>query len=448
MSDREPLIRTTDLSVELGGETILDGVNLTVDRGTFVGLIGPNGAGKTTLLKAVNGSLAPSRGRVEIDGENVHALSSKATSRLVATVPQNTSLTFDFDVRQTVRMGRTPHRSRLGGWRGGDESAVEHALERTRTTEFADRTVSDLSGGERQRVLIARALAQETPLLLLDEPTASLDINHQVRTLELVRELVGEGKTAVAAIHDLNLAAHYCDELVLLSGGRVVATGPPESVLTEDHLEDAFDANAVVARHPVTGSVYVTALPDRRVGAGGESRGRVHVVGGGGAAARHLYLLSAAGYEVSVGALNEGDTDTETARSLGLETVTVDPFSPVGDEAAAAVAERVAAADCVVVADVEVGSGNLANLRAAADAEHLVLVEERPFAERNYAGEAGGEAYRALRERGVVVSSKEVLAAVSDRLDGDGRGGGDGGRNDGERRADRSEAGTSVDTHF
>ncbi|ELZ26681.1 cobalamin/Fe3+-siderophore ABC transporter ATPase [Halogeometricum pallidum JCM 14848] len=450
----EPLIRATDLSVELGGNAILDGIDLAVDRGTFVGLIGPNGAGKTTLLKTVNGSLTPSRGRVEVDGENVHALSSKATSRLVATVPQNTSLTFDFDVRQTVRMGRTPHRSRLGGWRGGDESAVERALERTRTTEFADRTVSDLSGGERQRVLIARALAQETPLLLLDEPTASLDINHQVRTLELVRELVGEGKTAVAAIHDLNLAAHYCDELLLLSGGRVVATGPPESVLTEAHLEDAFGANAVVARHPVTGSVYVTALPDRSVSAGGESRGRVHVVGGGGTAARHLYLLSAAGYDVSVGALNEGDTDTETARSLGIEAVTVDPFSPVDDEAEASVAERVAAADCVVVADVEVGMGNLANLRAAAGAERLVLVEERPFAERNYAGEAGEEAYRTLRERGVVVSSKDVLAAVSNRLGGRGDGGDGTSRDageDGERRNGESTPasdGASVDSPF
>ncbi|MDS0293382.1 heme ABC transporter ATP-binding protein [Halogeometricum luteum] len=439
-----PVVRTTDLSVELGGETILDDVDLTVGRGTFVGLIGPNGAGKTTLLETINGSLAPSGGRVDVDGENVHALSSKAASRLVATVPQDTSLTFDFDVRETVRMGRTPHRSRFGGWREDDESAVERALERTRTTEFVDRTVSDLSGGERQRVLIARALAQETPLLLLDEPTASLDINHQVRTLELVRELVGEGKTAVAAIHDLNLAAHYCDELLLLSGGRVVAAGPPESVLTEENLEDAFGANAVVARHPVTGSVYVTALPDRRVGAGDGARGRVHVVGGGGAASRHLYLLSAAGYDVSVGALNEGDTDTETARSLGLEAVTVDPFSPVDEAAESSVADRVAAADCVVVADVEVGSGNLANLRAAAGAERLVLVEERPFSERNYAGVAGEEAYRRLRERGVVVSPEEVLAAVSDRLDG-GRGQRENDGDDGERGDDRGETDASVD---
>ena len=408
----EPTIRVSDLDVELGGASILSGVNLSVDEGSFVGLIGPNGAGKTTLLRAMNGALSPSRGAVVVAGERVGSLSSKETSRLVATVPQDTTLTFDFDVRQTVRMGRTPHRSRLGGWREGDDAAVERALERTQTAALADRSVGDLSGGERQRVLIARALAQETPVLLLDEPTASLDINHQVRTLELVRESVSAGKTAVAAIHDLNLAAHYCDELVLLSGGGVVATGPPASVLTEANLEGAFGANAVVARHPVTGSVYVTALPDRPTDAD-EARGRVHVVGGGGTAARHLYLLSAAGYEVSVGALNEGDTDTETARSLGIDAVTVDPFSAVGEDASERVAEHVAEADCVVVADVEVGTGNLANLRAAAAADRVVLVEERPFEERNYAGRAGREAYDRLRERGVVVSSADVLSAVA-----------------------------------
>jgi iron complex transport system ATP-binding protein len=420
--DRDPLVRAVELDVTLGGTDVLDGVSLDVGRGSFVGLIGPNGAGKTTLLRAVNGALSPDDGVVEVAGDRVHGLSSKAASRLVATVPQDTTLAFDFDVRDVVRMGRTPHRNRFGGWADEDETAVERAMARTEVTDFADRSVTDLSGGERQRVLIARALAQETPLLLLDEPTASLDINHQVRTLELVRELVGDGKTAVAAIHDLNLAAHYCDELVLLADGDVVAAGPPADVLTEEYLEGAFGANAVVSRHPVTGSVYVTALPERRA-ARTDAAGRVHVVGGGGTAARHLHLLDAAGFEVTVGALNEGDTDTEVARSLGLDVVTVDPFSAVDRETRREVADRVAAADGVLVADVEVGTGNLGNLDAAAEADALVLVEDRPFEERNYAGEAGERAYGRLRERGRVVSSADVVAAVTDAVAASGGGG-------------------------
>ncbi|AUV81455.1 heme ABC transporter ATP-binding protein [Salinigranum rubrum] len=412
------MITVEDLVVALGDERVLDGVSLSVEAGDFVGLIGPNGAGKTTLLRAINGALSPREGLVEIDGENVHRLSSRAASRLVSTVPQTTQLSFEFTVREAVEMGRTPHRSRFGTWTEDDTEAVDSALARTAVADLADRPVTDISGGERQRVLIARALAQTTPVMLLDEPTASLDINHQVRTLELVRDLVEEGKTALAAIHDLNLAAHYCDRLVLLSNRRVLAAGPPEAVLTEAHLREAFDTNAVVSRHPVTGSVYVTALPDVGVGPGGEAAGRVHVVGGGGSAARVLYLLSAAGYTVTAGALNEGDTDAETARHLGVDLVTVPPYSSVDEAAREAVEERVAAADVVVVTDVEVGEGNLPNLEVAMGADRVVLVEERPFPERNFAGEAGTTAYERLRREATVVGARDVVSAVGAALDG------------------------------
>jgi iron complex transport system ATP-binding protein len=402
------VISVEECVVDLGDVRVLDGVSTRVDEAEFVGLVGPNGAGKTTLLRTINGALSPRRGRVRIDGDDVHDLPSRAASRLVATVPQTTTLSFDFSVREAVEMGRTPHRSRFGTWRPEDAAAVDRAMEQTAVTDLAERPVTEVSGGERQRVLIARALAQETPVVLLDEPTASLDIAHQVRTLELVRRLVREGKTAVAAIHDLNLAAHYCDRLVLLADRSVVAAGAPADVLTEARLREAFEANAVVARHPVTGSVYVTALPET----GGDAAGRIHVVGGGGTAASVLYLLSAAGYTVSVGALNEGDTDTETARHLGLDVVTVPPYAGVDAEARAAVASRVAAADAVVVTDVEVGEGNLPNLDVAATADEVVLVEGRPFAERNFAGRRGEAAYERLRRNGRVVGPRAVLEAV------------------------------------
>jgi iron complex transport system ATP-binding protein len=414
-SDREdgeddPAIVVDGVSVGLGGTDVLSGIDATVASGSFVGLVGPNGAGKTTLLRTINGSLRPSAGWVFVAGEDVHALPSKAASRLVATVPQETSVSFEFSVRETVEMGRTPHLSRFDRWSADHAEVVDRAMERTGVAGFADRPITAVSGGERQRVLLARAVAQDTPVLLLDEPTASLDINHQVRTLELVREFVRDGRTVVAAIHDLNLAAHYCDSLLLLADGGIVASGAPESVLRESALERAFGANAVVTRHPVTGSVYVTALPDRP---DREPAGHVHVIGGGGGAARVLYLLTAAGYRVSVGALNEGDSDTETARQLGCETLTVDPFAPVDAAARERVVERVGAADATVVADVEVGEGNLGNLEAARAADRLVLVEDRPFAERNYAGEAGGRVYEGLRTRARTVDSDGLLGAVA-----------------------------------
>ncbi|WP_276300907.1 heme ABC transporter ATP-binding protein [Halorussus lipolyticus] len=405
------MIQIRDLEVELGGTEILDGVTTDIEDGQFVGLVGPNGAGKTTLLRAIHGVLKPDSGSVSVDGDSVTSLSSKEASRRIAVVPQDTSLSFDFPVEEVVAMGRHPYQSRLSGptAAGSHDELVTSAMERTEVADLADRSITAVSGGERQRVLLARALAQDTPALLLDEPTASLDINHQVRTLELVRELADEdGKTVVAAIHDLNLAAHYCDELRLLAGGEIRASGDPEEVLAEDHLEAAFDTRAVVSRHPVTGSTYVTALPERP----DDSAGRVHVVGGGGSVSRLLYLLSAAGYDVSVGVLNEGDSDLETARSLGLDTVTEEPFAPVGESARREAERKIREADATILGDVEVGAGNLANLRSAREADSVVVVEERPFEERNYAGSDAGALYRELGERGQVVGPDDLLSAV------------------------------------
>nr|WP_264475051.1 heme ABC transporter ATP-binding protein [Salinirubrum litoreum] len=427
------MLAVEDLTVSLGGNEVLTGVTASADRGQFVGLVGPNGAGKTTLLRAITGALTPDAGQVRIDGRVVADLASKAASRLVASVPQDTSLSFDFDVRETVAMGRTPYISRFGRRTRADRQIVESAMARTDVAQFADRSITEISGGERQRVLLARALAQDTPLLLLDEPTASLDISHQIRTLELVGDLVADGRTVVAAIHDLNLAAHYCDDLWLLGDGDLLATGDPASVLTEDRLSTAFDADALVTRHPVTGSTYVTALPTSR----GDAEGSVHVIGGGGSAARVLYLLSSAGYRVTVGALNEGDSDTETARHLGIDPITVDPFAPVDAGAREAVGDAVEAADAVVVADVEVGDGNLANLEAARRGDRVVLVEDRPFSDRNFAGERGQRIYEALKERGTVVGSRDLLGAVSEAVDS-------GGQETGATRTDR-EDGTESD---
>ncbi|MFB6112500.1 MAG: heme ABC transporter ATP-binding protein [Halodesulfurarchaeum sp.] len=419
----DPVVSVRDVTVRLGSVTALDGVSVTAEAGTFVGILGPNGAGKTTLLRTISGVLRPDSGQVTVAGRDVRSLSSKETSRLVAVVPQQTSIAFDFTVETVVAMGRTPYRRRFELPGTADDSPVREAMEQVDVARFADRSIDEVSGGERQRVLLARALAQDTPVLLLDEPTASLDINHQVRTLELIRELVDErDKTVLAPIHDLNLAAHYCDSLLLLGDGRRLASGTPESVLSESNLESAFDTDAVVTRHPVTGSVYVMALPEGRT----ESTGpRVHVVGGGGTAARLLYLLSAAGYDVSTGALNEGDADLETARLLGIDAVTLDPYESMDDADYEAVLDRVEEAAATVVADVEVGSGNVANLRAAARADSVVLVEERPFEKRNYAGAEAARLYRELADRGQVIQSESILGTVESVIEQSESGSGD-----------------------
>jgi iron complex transport system ATP-binding protein len=410
----EPAIELDGVSVSLGGIRVLSEVSLAVERGTFLGLIGPNGAGKTTTLRTVNGILDPAAGTVRVAGEDVHALPSRAASRLVATVPQATSLSFAFPVRKVVEMGRHPHRNRLGretgdgpASPGGGTDPVERAMERTDVSRFADRSVTEVSGGERRRVLLARALAQDAPVLLLDEPTASLDVNHQVRTLELVRDLVGAGRTVVAAIHDLELAARYCDELALLSGGTVATHGPPDAVLGDGALGDAFDATVVRSRDRVTGAPSVTALPDPDP----ERDARVHVVAGGGSAAGVLPDLVGAGFEVSAGVLRADDPDAEVATQLGCEVVTVPPFSPI-EGAIERARERSRKADAALLADVAIGPGNAANLGVLGASDDPVLIEDRPFAARNHAGEPAREHYAALRERAHLTGSGNFVEAV------------------------------------
>ncbi len=338
------MIEVDDLHVALGDQSVLEGASLTVESGEFVGLVGPNGAGKTTLLHAVNGRLTPDAGQVYLDGDPVADLGSKAASRRVATVPQDTHVGFAFTVEQIIEMGRTPHRSRLD-W--SDESdPVEQAMARTETTHLRDRAIDEVSGGERQRVLLARALAQDAPALLLDEPTASLDINHQVGVLELVRDLVGEGRTALAAIHDLDLAARFCDRLALLHDGVVAAVGPPEAVLRNERLGDAFETDSAVTTNPVTGTPTVTAFDDRA-----EQDVSVHVVGGGRPAARVLGACHEAGLSASVGVVTESDVAAVLAADLGLDAVTVPPLDSPPPTAVSSAADLARSADVVVVAD-------------------------------------------------------------------------------------------------
>ncbi|MFI6415642.1 ABC transporter ATP-binding protein [Streptomyces sp. NPDC050585] len=233
----ERVTRTAD------GRLILDGVGIDPPPGAMTGLLGPNGSGKSTLLRVLCGVLAPASGVVTLDGRPLGDLRRRDVARRVAVVEQQADTTVELSVADIVRLGRTPHRRAWNPPSAEDERAVRHALERTGLTDRADRSWHTLSGGERQRVQIARALAQEPRELLLDEPTNHLDIQHQHDLLSLVRELE---VTSVVALHDLNLAAMYCDHLVVLRRGRVVAAGTPLDVLSEELIADVYGVRVTV----------------------------------------------------------------------------------------------------------------------------------------------------------------------------------------------------------
>lgn len=245
------LLSANSLSLSYNGHAVVQDFSLSILPGTIVGLVGPNGSGKTTILRALAGLIEPRAGTALVQGKQASRLDKRLRARKIGWVPQQESAAWPLTVSEVVRLGRAPHRGWLMPYTAADMKIVEHALARADLLSLKHRPVNKLSGGEFQRVLIARVLAQETEALLLDEPTASLDIHHQVKVLDLIRDLVQEkGLSVVMAIHDLNLAVRYCDKLVLLNGGRQVSAGTPEEVLTPENLHTVFGVNARLYRDP------------------------------------------------------------------------------------------------------------------------------------------------------------------------------------------------------
>ena len=246
------MIELHDVSLGYNHQAILHNVNMRAVPGQILGLVGPNGSGKSTLIKGMARLIGPFSGRILIDSRDIRTIKRHELARLVATVPQNPALPGAFTAFEVVLMGRTPHLGLLR-YEGGDDFAIAwEAMRATHTQSFAERRVSELSGGERQRLIIARALTQQPRVILLDEPTANLDINHQVEILNLVKSLcLEQSLTVIAALHDLNLAAQYCDWMVMLNGGEVYSQGTPLDILTASNIKHVYGTEVCVYPHPI-----------------------------------------------------------------------------------------------------------------------------------------------------------------------------------------------------
>lgn len=264
------------------GDPVIRGISLSLQEGAFLGLIGPNGCGKSTLIRAVSGVLDLTEGLIRLDGEQLSGLSRQEIARSIAVLPQDASCAFPFSVREIVTMGRYPHMGRFQSLGPADEEIVEEALVLTDTLRLEGRSITALSGGERQRAMVARALAQRPKLLLLDEPTSHLDINHQVEVFDLLQHLNREqGLTLICVTHDLNYAAEYCDRLLLMSEGAICACGRPEEVVTAETIARVYGVEVVVelsgfgGRPRVTPRSRLHRVADRQLSVGPLRKGRV-----------------------------------------------------------------------------------------------------------------------------------------------------------------------------
>lgn len=254
-------LQTIGLTLGYPGERVIEGLDLALPLGRISAILGPNGCGKSTLLRAMARVIAPLAGQVLLEGADIHALPTRTLARRLAILPQSPLAPEGITVADLVRRGRTPWRGFLAPWRETDAQACAAALQAVGLTRLAHRPLAELSGGQRQRAWIALVLAQQTPHLLLDEPTSFLDLPHQIELLQLLRRRNREaGTTVISVLHDLNLAGRFSDHLVLLGPGGVVAAGPPAEVLTPDRLAQAFGLRAQVIADPVSGTPLVIPL--------------------------------------------------------------------------------------------------------------------------------------------------------------------------------------------
>ncbi len=395
------------VQVAYAAHPVLRGVSFKVQQGELIVILGPNGAGKTTLLRTIAKKVLPQQGGVLLNGCEIHRLSTPQLMRQLSVVPQSEGAPFSFTVQDIVAMGRTPYLPPLAPLSSRDWQVLQEAMEATDTWDLRDRLFTELSGGEQRRVLLAKALAQEPQLLLLDEPTANLDLHYQLEVVELLRRLNRErGITVIAVLHDINLATMLGNRFILMWEGRIYAMGEAEEVITPQNIQQVYGVPVVLVRHPLT-SKPIVLLTERSVPAA--KGARVHVVCGGGTGIEVLSLLTAAGCQVSVGALNRGDSDYEAAQLLGATIVEELPFMPISSAAYEQTKQCIQQSDLVVLTDVPFGWGNLVNLRAIAEAAKgfVIVFNPETISERDF---VNGQATELLRQ---IFATKQVVSVRS-----------------------------------
>jgi len=414
-----PLLVFRDATLGYAGSPVVTGALLAVSAGEIVGLVGPNGAGKSTLLRAVTGDADVLAGSIALVGHEISELPPVERARLVAVLAQQVGAAFPVTARDFVAMGRHPHLPRFSALGERDHEVVEAALAATDTLRLAEKPTDTLSGGDLQRLALAQALAQEPRVLLLDEPTSHLDLNHGMQVLDLARSLASEGMAVLAVFHDLDLAARYSDRVAVVSAGRVGPAEPPERVITASTVREVFGVRAVVGTNAVTGSVSVTPVL-REEAVVRASRGRVMVIGGSGVAAPLMRRLVLEGWQLSSGALNTGDADQVMAEALRIEYAEIPPFAPMDAEAAITAAKLAETADAIVICEVPFGRGNVDNLLVAAHSgKPLVLIGD--IENRDFAGGAARSYWiEAVNNGAALVDDADGVGAALEGLLGGG----------------------------
>ncbi len=412
MIRKQPSALVADgVCVKIGNKEIVHNCTFQVKQGEFVGIIGPNGAGKSTLLKSLRGMLPVASGCVSVFDHPIHSLGDKYAARLVAYMQQEVNVGFGFTALEVVLAGRYPY---LKWWQNEtekDRQIAKKYMTFTGVGGLADKPVNQVSGGERQRILLAKVLAQETPLIFLDEPTASLDLVYQEEIFRYCQEICKEEKSVLIIAHDIKLAAKFCSRLILLANGKIVADGIPSDVLTVDNLEKAYGLHSAVFLNKVTGNLdihtYAAATHTN-------SQKNLHIIGGGGCTGDIMRSLYEGRYRLSAGVLQKGDTDADVARAFAIDFVAGQAFSKITEQQAREHKEKIASAELVILGNLCYGKQNLNNLQAAFFAPKLIVIEDTPIEERDFTGGEATKLYRELlqKDKVTVMTSVEFIGKI------------------------------------
>ena len=412
MIRKQPSALVADgVCVKIGDKEIVHNCTFQVKQGEFVGIIGPNGAGKSTLLKSLRGMLPVASGCVSVFDHPIHSLGDKYAARLVAYMQQEVNVGFGFTALEVVLAGRYPY---LKWWQNETEKDCQIAkkyMTFTGVGGLADKPVNQVSGGERQRILLAKVLAQETPLIFLDEPTASLDLVYQEEIFRYCQEICKEEKSVLIIAHDIKLAAKFCSRLILLANGKIVADGIPSDVLTVDNLEKAYGLHSAVFLNKVTGNLdihtYAAATHTN-------SQTTLHIIGGGGCTGDIMRSLYERCYPLTAGVLQEGDTDADVATAFGIDFVAGQAFSEITEQQTREHKGKIASADLVILGNLCYGEQNLNNLQAAFSATKLLVIEDTPIEERDFTNGKATKLYRELLQKNevTVMTSVEFIRKI------------------------------------
>jgi iron complex transport system ATP-binding protein len=409
------LLNIMGVTCGYGASLVLKNATLEINNRDFVGIVGPNGSGKSTLVRTISRVLQPLMGKVLLEEDDIYHFPGAYLAKKMAVVTQEPGLDFPFTVRDVIMMGRLPHIKRFAREGVKDLEAVARAMQFTDTVKLADRQVNELSGGEKQRVLLARALAQEPKILVLDEPTSYLDLNYQIEIMELLVRLRRDyGLTIVMVMHDLNLASRYCDYLIVVKAGYIHAIGTPQQVINAPMIKEVYGCEVRVEYPDSSEHPYIVFQAEelKVIREGGERW--IHVVGGGGAGTGLFKQLLRAGWKVSTGVVNVGDGDWHEACRLGLSMVEAPPFSEIGADEVSRNKGLMQKAEYIIMTGIPFGTGNLGNLEClleqAQKGATVIIIDNDDIAERDFTGGKAAELYRQLLQCGISRVNSEQAA--------------------------------------